>query len=163
MVTFVPISAMHKVRSSLLQYKQRLVMMMMMELSRLKHAANLSSDVRMGLSIFTNADMEPDIEAISVPKSCCITADLASRQILSFVGQAQEETTNILTGKEWIVLYLFLHRVILLIDYDSASAKEEERKDSSRKRARCVSNRHYFEIFIANMLFAMLAGSTGLI
>jgi hypothetical protein len=66
----------------------------------------------MGLSIFADCDMEPDIEAISVPKSCCITASLARRQILAFVGQS-EPVEDILTGNEGVIFYLFLHKLLL--------------------------------------------------
>lgn len=98
----------------------------------------VNTDVKMGLSIFTSSDMEPDIEAISVPKSCCITANLASRQILSFVGQSQKGATDIFTGKEWIVFYLFLHRLVSQFEL-GPDLTDEKDLDTQRKRARYVS------------------------
>jgi hypothetical protein len=67
----------------------------------------------MGLSIFSTSSMNPDIEAISVPKNCCITASLARRQIASLLELPEENIQDTLTGKEWIVFYVFLHKVVI--------------------------------------------------
>ena len=64
----------------------------------------------MGLSLFALADMAPDTEAICVPRKCCITAPVACRRMHALVGRPEGDDAGALTGKEWVVLYLFLHR-----------------------------------------------------
>ncbi|UZJ54971.1 hypothetical protein CBS101457_004291 [Exobasidium rhododendri] len=95
-----------------------------------------AQDDVMGLSVFACADMTPDIQAIAVPSACCITADHASRRILNLFERDKESEVSVLTGEEWIILYLMLHRVVnrgfpLVKRDDEQPSKRPRLEDSS--------------------------------
>lgn len=86
----------------------------------------------MGLSIFSNRDLDAESTAIKVPRKCCITALMAYEKIMKLF-EARSVDKPALSGKEWIVFYLFLQR---LMDKAETTLPMPQKEERAQKRQR---------------------------
>lgn len=84
-----------------------------------------------GLSAYCTVDLSTDSPIIAVPKSACITTSVARTQIadLLHIDEAGAELDQApLHDKEWILLYLVLHKVLLEQEREDEGSAERSAK-----------------------------------
>lgn len=98
-------------------------------------------DKQMGLSPFASDRLKADAIAINVPVKSCITSAVAEKGIedlLMTVKASKEikedsEQSKIVSPKEWILLYLALHKLLISFEKERQSETGEESERSSKR------------------------------
>lgn len=97
-------------------------------------------DSQMGLSPFASELIEADAIAVNVPVKSCITTAHSKKEIENLLdigdSKEKEEDSNkseTVSPKEWILLYLVLHKLLLLFEKEKQINLEDEIERSSKR------------------------------
>lgn len=96
-------------------------------------------DKQMGISPFASNRLQADVVAINIPVKLCITTALAKNEIGKLLGEEGSDESEVVSAKEWILLYLVLHK--LLLSYEKGRReKGKEEDDRAKKRLKIDSD-----------------------
>lgn len=105
------------------------------------------TDTAMGICGYAKKDIGSDSIISKVPNDLCITTSLSRSCILQYLGVSCSEDD--FTEKEWIILYLFLHKLVLLQGEEDREHIEKKRKldvHSEAYIASCFKHAQYMEL-----------------
>ncbi|PWN32878.1 SET domain-containing protein [Meira miltonrushii] len=114
-------------------------------------------DNQMGLSPFASERIDSDAVAVNVPVKSCITTANAKKQVEDLLMAAEEQDdsndSEIVSPKEWILLYLVLHKLLLSFRKERGS---QNRKDTERSSKRTKLDSENVNSFLKHAAYVNL-------